>query len=138
MFTYFTELFSLNSSKTTECMVIKLCIRQSYQNCEVDSKVNGENPMRLRHTVTKIFAKNHSVKLVNALQIQSHWQHYHQTKGIKKEKFCWYGICNESVMARLDNDMTMTFVIRQRALRKKNFVGMGFVMKVLWQDLTMT
>ncbi len=43
-FTYFTESFSLNSSKTTECIV-----------------------MWLRHTVAKIFAKNHSVKLVNAL-----------------------------------------------------------------------
>ncbi len=39
-FTYFTESFSLNSFKITERMVIKL---------------------------TKIFAKNHSVKLVNTL-----------------------------------------------------------------------
>ncbi len=29
-FTYFTESFSLNSSKTTERMVIKLCMRQSF------------------------------------------------------------------------------------------------------------
>ena len=32
-----------------------------------DSNVNGENPMWIRHTVTKIFAKNYSVKLVNSL-----------------------------------------------------------------------
>ncbi len=49
VFTYFTESFSLDSSKTTERMV--------------------KNPMWLRHTVTKIFAKNHSVKLVNALYL---------------------------------------------------------------------
>ena len=35
VFTYFTESFSLDSSKTIERMVIKLCMRQSYQNCEV-------------------------------------------------------------------------------------------------------
>ncbi len=68
VFTYFTESFSLNNSKTTECMVIKLCMRQSYQKCHnFDSKVNGEIPMWLRHKVTEIFAKNHSIKLVNAL-----------------------------------------------------------------------
>ena len=34
-FTYFTESLSLNSSKTTKHKVIKLCMRQSHQNCEV-------------------------------------------------------------------------------------------------------
>ncbi len=35
MFTDFTESFSLKSSKTAKHMIIKLCMRQSYQNCQV-------------------------------------------------------------------------------------------------------
>ena len=32
--------------------------------------------------------------------------------------------------------LTISVINRQRALRKRNFVVMGFVIKVLWQDHT--
>ncbi len=51
-FTNFTELFSLDSFKTTERMVIKLCMRQS---CGYDIWLQ------------RYLQKKHSVKLVNAL-----------------------------------------------------------------------
>ena len=60
---YNSKKFAKSKVKVTE-KVIK-CKKIKCHN--FDSKVNGKNPMWLRHTLTKIFAKNHSVKLVNAL-----------------------------------------------------------------------
>ena len=60
-FINFAEWASVSSSKTTKHTVMQICRRQSYRDR------SSETPMRLWYLIAKIFANNHSAKIVNKL-----------------------------------------------------------------------